>query len=263
MRHCLAADYKLIRADDFTPGGRMNSTSEVPTTKDRPNIRVGIVKRFIQVSVIFVFQAAILFSTSGQLDWLWAWVFLGISIVSVIVNSVILLRTSPETIAERGEAKLTKKWDKIVSGFYSLFLFLLLPLVAGLDTRFGWTGDLGNTWHIVGAVALAAGLSLAGWAMIVNAYFSTTVRIQSDRGQTVCRSGPYRVVRHPGYVGFILQSLATPILLGSVYAVFLGVMAATALVIRTFFEDRTLQDELPGYREYAQEVRHRLVPRVW
>jgi len=263
MRHCLAADYKLRRADDFTPGDRMNSTSEAPTTEARPSIRVGIFKRFVQISVIFVFQAAILFSAAGRLDWVWAWVFLGISIVSVIVNSVILLRTSPETIAERGEAKLTKKWDKIVSGFYSLFLFLLLPLVAGLDTRIDWTGELGNMWHIVGAVVLAVGLGLAGWAMIVNAYFSTTVRIQSDRGQTVCRSGPYRVVRHPGYVGFILQSLATPILLGSVFAVSLGVMAAMALVIRTFFEDRTLQVELPGYREYAQEVRHRLVPRVW
>jgi len=241
----------------------MNSTSEVPTAEDRPNIRVGISKRFIQISVVFVFQAVILFSAAGQLYWVWAWVFLGISIVSVTVNSILLLRTSPETIAERGEAKLTKKWDKIVSGFYSLFLFLLLPLVAGLDTRFAWSGQLGSTWHIVGALALAAGLSLAGWAMIVNAYFSTTVRIQSDRGQTVCRSGPYRIVRHPGYVGFILQSLATPILLGSLYAVILGVMAATALVIRTFFEDRTLQLELPGYGEYARKVRHRLVPLVW
>jgi protein-S-isoprenylcysteine O-methyltransferase Ste14 len=241
----------------------MNSTSEVPTAEDRPSIRVGILKRFMQISVIFVFQAAVLFSAAGQLNWVWAWVYLGISTVSVLVNSAILLRTSPETIAERGEAKLTKKWDKIVSGFYGLFLFLLLPLVAGFDTRFGWTGELGNAWHIAGAVALAAGLSLAGWAMIVNAYFSTTVRIQSDRGQTVCRSGPYRVVRHPGYVGFILQSLATPILLGSVYAVSFGVMAAAALVIRTVFEDRTLQAELPGYREYVQEVRHRLVPRVW
>jgi protein-S-isoprenylcysteine O-methyltransferase Ste14 len=241
----------------------MNSTSEVPTTEDRPSIRVGIFKRFMQISVIFVIQAVILFSAAGQLYWVWAWVFLGISIVSVIVNSMILLHTSPETIAERGEAKLTKKWDKIVSGFYSLFLFLLLPLVAGLDTRFGWTGELGNTSHIIGAVALAAGLSLAGWAMIVNAYFSTTVRIQFDRGQTVCRSGPYRIVRHPGYVGFIMQSLATPILLGSVYAVFLGVMAAAALIVRTVFEDRTLQVDLPGYREYAQEIRHRLVPRIW
>jgi protein-S-isoprenylcysteine O-methyltransferase Ste14 len=263
MPHRLAADFKSTRADDFTPGNRMNSTSKVPTAGNRPSMRIGIFKRFAQISVIFVFQAAILFSAAGQLNWVWAWIYLGISTVSVLVNSVILLRSSPETIAERGEAKLTKKWDKIVSGFYSLFLFLLLPLVAGLDTRFGWTGELGIAWHIVGAVVLAAGLGLAGWAMIVNAYFSTTVRIQSDRGQTVCRSGPYRVVRHPGYVGFIFQSLATPILLGSIYAVVIGVMAATALVIRTFFEDRTLQVELPGYREYAQEVRHRLVPRVW
>ena len=263
VRHCLAAHYELIRADDFTPGGRMDSTSEIPRTENRPSIMAGIVKRFVQIAVVFAFQAAILFLAAGQLSWTWAWVFLGISLVSVLINGAILLHTSPETIAERGQAKETKDWDKIVAGLYSLSLFLLLPLVAGLDTRFGWTGELSNTWHIIGAAALAVGLGLAGWAMIANAYFSTAVRIQTDRGHTVCHTGPYRFVRHPGYVGFILPSLATPILLGSAWALFPGVAAASILIIRTSLEDRTLQLELPGYRDYAQEVRHRLVPRVW
>jgi protein-S-isoprenylcysteine O-methyltransferase Ste14 len=99
--------------------------------------------------------------------------------------------------------------------------------------------------------------------MIANTYFSTAVRIQSDRGQTVCRTGPYRFVRHPGYVGFILQSFGTPILLGSTWALIPGVAAAAILVIRTSLEDRMLQAELTGYREYVQEVRYRLVPRIW
>lgn len=241
----------------------MNSTSEIPPTENRPSIRAGIVKRFVQIVIFLALQAAILFLGAGQLDWTWAWIFLGISLVSVLINGAILLHASPGTIAERGQSEFTKNWDKIVAALYSLFLFLLVPLVAGLDTRFGWTGELGNAWHIVGAAALAVGLGLAGWAMIANAYFSTVVRIQTDRGQTVCRAGPYRFVRHPGYVGFILQSLATPILLGSAWGLLPGVMAATILIIRTSLEDRTLQLELPGYQEYAQEVRHRLVPRVW
>jgi protein-S-isoprenylcysteine O-methyltransferase Ste14 len=241
----------------------MISTSEISPAEGRPSLQAGIFKRAVQIAIVFAVQALILFSAAGQLDWVWAWVFLGISLVSVFVNSAILLHTSPETIAERGQSKLTRKWDKIVSGLYSLFLFVLLPLLAGLDTRFAWTGEIGNTWHIVGAAALSVGLGLAGWSMIANAYFSTAVRIQTDRGQTVCRTGPYRFVRHPGYLGFILQSLATAILLGSVYALLLGVLAATALIIRTSLEDRTLQLELPGYREYAQEVRQRLVPGVW
>jgi protein-S-isoprenylcysteine O-methyltransferase Ste14 len=89
------------------------------------------------------------------------------------------------------------------------------------------------------------------------------VRIQSDRGQAVCRSGPYRFVRHPGYVGFILQSLGTPLLLGSKWALLPGLITVALMVIRTALEDRFLQGELPGYREYVGQVRYRLVPGVW
>jgi protein-S-isoprenylcysteine O-methyltransferase Ste14 len=112
-------------------------------------------------------------------------------------------------------------------------------------------------------VALAVGLGLGGWAMLANAYFSTAVRIQSDRGQTVCRSGPYRFVRHPGYVGFMLQSLGTPLLLGSSWALIPGITAVALMAIRTSWEDRMLQAELPGYPDYAQQVRYRLVPGIW
>jgi len=112
-------------------------------------------------------------------------------------------------------------------------------------------------------VALVVGLGLTSWAMIANAYFSTAVRIQSERGHTVCSRGPYRFVRHPGYVGFILQSLSAPFLLGSIWALIPGILAAVLMVIRTALEDRTLQAELPGYPEYVQNVRYRLVPGIW
>ena len=114
-----------------------------------------------------------------------------------------------------------------------------------------------------GAVIFGVGLGVFGWAMITNAHFSTVLRIQRDRGHTVCRDGPYRFVRHPGYVGANLQSLGIPLLLGSCWALVPGLVAGALMTLRTWSEDRTLQAELPGYREFVREVRHRLVPGIW
>lgn len=227
------------------------------------NLVAGILKRVGTVAIFFVIIAAILFLSAGRLDWLWAWVYLGISLVSVIINGAIMLRTSPETIAERGQPQETKDWDKLMGGLWGVVIYFALPLVAGLDERFSWSGEISVAWHLAGAVVLAIGLALTGWAMIANAYFSTAVRIQTERGHTVCSRGPYRFVRHPGYVGFILQSIGVPILLGSFWALIPGIMAAVLMVIRTALEDRTLQVELPGYSEYIKNVHYRLVPGIW
>jgi len=241
----------------------MNEESEIPATEKRSSLAAGIATRAGTVAFFIILQGVILFLAAGRLSWAWAWVYLGICLVSVAVNGAIMLRTNPETIAERGQPEATQGWDKVISGLWALLLYLILPLVAGLDMRLGWTQELSAAWNLVGAVVLAAGLGFAGWAMIANAYFSTAVRIQSDRGQTVCRSGPYRFVRHPGYLGFILQSLGTPLLLGSWWALLPGLVAVVLIVARTTLEDRFLQAELPGYTEYAQRVRYRLVPRIW
>jgi protein-S-isoprenylcysteine O-methyltransferase Ste14 len=241
----------------------MNTQTGSSPLANRPDTTAGILARFVQILVVFVLQAAILFLAAGTLAWGWAWVFLGIQVASMVVNSLFLLRTSPSTIAERGRPLEMKTWDKVVSGLWGLMQYIVAPLVAGLDVRFGWTQQLGAAWHLAGAAGLAAGLGLFGWAMITNAYFSTVVRIQDDRGHTVCRTGPYRFVRHPGYVGAILQSLATPILLGSLWALIPAIIAAALIITRTAVEDRTLQAELPGYQNYAKEVRFRLVPGLW
>jgi protein-S-isoprenylcysteine O-methyltransferase Ste14 len=174
-----------------------------------------------------------------------------------------MLRTSAETIAERGRPKEMKDWDKLVSGLWSVAQFLLIPLIAGLDVRFGLSGEIGVGIHIAGGIVFAAGLALFGWAMITNAFFSTVVRIQEERGQTVCRDGPYRFVRHPGYAGTLLQSAGAPLLLGSWWAVLAAIAAAGFMIIRTSLEDRTLHAGLPGYSEFAKEVRYRLVPGIW
>jgi protein-S-isoprenylcysteine O-methyltransferase Ste14 len=241
----------------------MHAESGTPPTANRPNITAGILKRVASVAIFLVFIALVLFLASGRPAWTWAWVYLGISVVTLLINAMIMLPTHAETVAERGELKITQKWDKIVSGLYALAMYFALPLVAGLDVRFGWTGDLGLAWHIAGAVVLALGVELSAWAMIANAYFSTAVRIQSERGHAVCDGGPYRFVRHPGYVGFILHALSLPFLLGSLWALVPGIIASASLIVRTSLEDRTLQADLAGYPDYVQKVRFRLLPGVW
>ena len=233
------------------------------SSKNEQSVIKGIVARFAQIAVFFVLQAIILFLAVGRLNWTWAWVFLGVSLVYILINATFLLKTNPETVAERGRPKETKDWDKVISGLWALAMYLALPLIAGLDVRFGWTGEFSTMWHITGVLIFAIGGGIGGYAMITNAYFSTAVRIQTDRGHTVCRTGPYRFVRHPGYVGFILQSLGTPIIFGSLWALIPGITATVLMIIRTSLEDRTLQAELPGYPDYVESVRYRLIPGIW
>ena len=236
-----------------------------PGQRGRPvgDLAGAIVARAIQILFVLVLEGVVVFGAAGRLDWIWAWVFLGIYVVSIAVNATLLLRTSPDVVAERGRPAEFKRWDAIVSGGWALFQYLGIPLVAGLDIRFGWTGPVDVPWHIAGALVFAAGLGLFGWAMIENAYFSTAARIQGDRGQAVCRTGPYRLVRHPGYVGVMLQAIGQCVLLGSVWALLPALGTVAFMVARTALEDRMLHDELAGYADYAREVRFRLIPGVW
>ncbi len=241
----------------------MTTVSNNPSTPNRPSLISGVLARFGQIAILISIQAAILFLAAGRLDWAWAWVFLGIYLVGVSINSVFMIRSNPGTLAERGHAQETRGWDKLVGGLWSLVQFLILPVVAGLDLRFGWTRNISTWWHIVGAITFTLGLALFGWAMITNAYFSTEVRVQSDRGQTVCRSGPYRYIRHPGYAGTTLQSIAIALLLGSWWSLIPAIVASSLMILRTFLEDRMLQAELPDYPAFAKEVRYRLIPSIW
>jgi protein-S-isoprenylcysteine O-methyltransferase Ste14 len=231
--------------------------------RDEQEIKRGVARRFVQVALLVVFQGAVLFLAAGRLDWVWGWVYLGTYLVVAPINAVFLLRYSPETIAHRTEARGMKDWDKVVGGLFAVMYFVLLLLVAGLDHRFGWTAKVDLWIHIVGAIVSVMGFALFGWAMVSNAYFSTVARIQEDRGQAVCTMGPYRYVRHPGYIGGILQSLSNPLLFGSFWSFLPGGLAAILLVLRTLLEDRMLHEELEGYPEYAAQVRFRLLPGIW
>jgi protein-S-isoprenylcysteine O-methyltransferase Ste14 len=231
--------------------------------ENRNPLTAGIVARFIQIAAGMAFLSAILFLSAGNLAWHWAWIFLGIYLASILINTFFLMRIHPETVAERGRPKEMKGWDKIISGLWSLFQFLLIPIFAGLDQRWGWSHQPELIWQIGGGLLFALGLGLFGWAMITNSYFSTVVRIQNERGQMVCDQGPYHFVRHPGYVGTILQSIGVPFLLGSFWAFFPAGGAILLIVVRTVLEDRMLQVELPGYTDYTRQVHYRILPGVW
>jgi len=238
----------------------MNTKPDIPHTEKHQNAVATILKLAEAVAIFPVVMAVILFVAAGRLDWTWAWVYLGINLANALIVGPITIRTNPVTVAEHEELKKTEKWD-VGSVFILLAMYIALPLVAGLDMRFGWARDLSIAWHVVGGTVLAVGLGLPSWVMITNPYVWSEVPIQ--RGQTVCSAGPYRFVRHPAYAGLILQALGVPILLGSLWALVPGITAAVCIIVATSSEDRILQAELPGYQDYAQKVRFRLVPGIW
>jgi protein-S-isoprenylcysteine O-methyltransferase Ste14 len=203
---------------------------------------------------------AMLFIAAGRLDWPMGWVFVG---VYVIVALVPVLTGDPGMLRERfGTRPDEKRWDR---QFVKLNGLLLLgaQVLAALDLRFGWPPEIPLAIQIVALVIYLLGWGLHLWAMAANRFFSKIIRIQRDRGHTVVTGGPYRYVRHTGYTGAILSQLATAPALGSLWALIPGALAALVLVVRTALEDRTLQEELEGYKDYAQRVRYRLLPGVW
>jgi len=205
---------------------------------------------------------ALLLAAAGTLQWINAWVMAGLNLIHQAVNTLVLLRFNPGLLNQR--AKLfqegTKRFDKWFIALY-LPLGVLISILCGLDAvRFGWS-HLPLAFIFLGMIIYIAACALGLWAMAVNAHFEVTVLIRKE--QRVCASGPYRIVRHPGYAAAIIGSISYPLILGSWW----GLMAVGSLivlfVVRTALEDRTLQKELPGYRDYAEKTRYRLIPLVW
>ena len=228
-----------------------------------PRMTWPILRRFGQVIGYLLLWAAVLFASAGSLHWPRAWVYLALYVGGLVVTVVFVLRANPEVIVARGRRhKDTKRFDKICVVIYTPLVFVL-PLVAGFDAvRFHWSSLPFATLY-VGAALFVLGIGATVWAMAVNPFLEETVRIQTDRGHRVITAGPYRFVRHPMYVGIILSYLAAPLVLGSVWAYVPAVATILLFIWRTALEDRMLRKELPGYEEYAQGTRYRLLPAVW
>lgn len=236
----------------------MNVQANTDTGVTDTELVVRIVPRAIASALVI---AAILFIAAWRLNWIMAWALVGIQVISFIVNSLVLDR---ELLDERTKSKEdTKPWDKALVAPRAI-VGLVLLIVAGLDMRWGWTRpSLSLAIQIIGMGVFVLGQIMLSWAMGSNRFFSDIVRIQEERGHAVETRGPYRYVRHPGYVGGILYALGVPFMLGSLWALIPGGLSVLLLVIRTALEDKTLQEELEGYQEYTQQTRYRLLPGVW
>jgi protein-S-isoprenylcysteine O-methyltransferase Ste14 len=229
-------------------------------------VKRSIVSWIVQAALGFVGYSAILFLSAGRLDWVWGWVFLGLLAAILISHVLILVPINLELFAECSKGirqEDAKGWDKWIIMFAAGMGTGVAWIVASLDVRFEWSASVPLALHIGGLVSSILGWALFMWAMGANAFFSEAVRIQEERDHTVQTGGPYRFVRHPGYVGAILALLAMPLLLGSLWALIPAGLAAVGYVVRTALEDRTLQEELDGYKEYTQQTRYRLLPGIW
>ncbi len=210
-----------------------------------------------------LFALAAIFIPAGTLKWPEAWLFIVLYAIAVTAAISWMKKKAPSLLKERQKRKKdAKSWDRVFMRLYSIFLIVLL-ILPGLDAvRFRWS-TVPLLVKILAFIGYLPGFAMAFWAMRENAYLSDVVRIQEDRGHTVVTTGPYKYVRHPMYMGVLLIMFCFPLSLGSLYTLIPAVIIVALFLFRTALEDKTLLEELPGYREYAQKVRYRLIPGIW
>jgi len=223
-------------------------------------------RQWIRLVVVYLLIPLILFICGGDLGWWQAWLYSMLILAAGIGGRMWAEKRHPGLTAERQNIENiqnAKAWDKVLAPLMAVSLVFPMVIVAGLDHRFNWSPEFPLWLGVVGFLFIAFGYSFAAWAFVENRFFSSVVRIQTDRGHVVCDTGPYRFVRHPGYAGNILPLFGIVLALGSVWALIPAAVATIIAVIRIVLEDQTLQEELPGYRDYTQRVRYRLIPGIY
>ena len=233
---------------------------------ERKNHKTDIPVKSVILMLVFIVVIPILpLLISWHWNWWEAWVYAGINIIGFAISRMLAARRNPDILAERAkflQHEDAKPFDKILSPLVGLGGGLI-PITAGFDELFGWSGEFNLTVKMISLALILAGYMLGSYALIANRYFSGMVRIQTDRDHHVITGGPYRWIRHPGYSGALLSYILTPFLLDSWWIFVPVVFLIVTLFIRTYLEDKTLQNELDGYAEYAKSVKYRLIPCVW
>jgi protein-S-isoprenylcysteine O-methyltransferase Ste14 len=240
----------------------MEESQTVEQGSRSPTLRRGLARWVVKQIVFVLILAAALFLPAGEAAGGRAWLYLTLVAAIQVLTALGLMPRSPELLVERSQLKEgVKTWDillAVLMGYSTVFM----ALAAGLESRRTPPPGIDTVaWAAV--LVAAAGTLFTLWAMMSNPFFSGIVRIQKERGHTVASAGPYRYVRHPGYVGMLVFTLASPLILGSWWALAVALLTVVVTIVRTALEDRTLQAELEGYAEYAQRVRYRLVPGLW
>ena len=224
--------------------------------KPSDNIAIAeIITRLILVGAIFI--------PAGRLNYWQGWVYVILSTLRLLVARVVLSNQN-ELLEERAQpGPGVKQWDKFIY-ILKIPIISATVVIGSLDAgRFRLTPDIPLGVYLGFVILNTLGHSINLWAMRVNRYFSSMVRIQTDRGHEVITDGPYRYIRHPGHLGVILIQLSSAVILGSLWALIPSAMLTVLVFIRTHFEDKTLREELPGYKDYSDRVRYKLIPYVW
>ncbi|MFC1481264.1 methyltransferase family protein [Candidatus Neomarinimicrobiota bacterium] len=235
-----------------------------PNDNQTNELRQATTKRLKQLILITVLSGLLLFASAGDFRWAEGWMYMVLCVVMLTINARVLMSKHPDLAAERSKIQEgAKEWDKPLALYVGRIGPNVLLIVCGLDYRFGWSPDLSLAAKVAGGAVVILGYFVVGWAMYANKFFSGVVRIQDDRDHVAISSGPYRFVRHPGYTGLLLLTVALPVLLGTLWGLVAAGVTAVVLVIRTAKEDSTLFAELDGYTEYTKSTRYRLLPLVW
>jgi protein-S-isoprenylcysteine O-methyltransferase Ste14 len=204
-----------------------------------------------------------IFVSAGRIMYWQGLVYVCIGLIMFTLNYT-ALKLDSDLLKERSKpGDGVKKWDKLILGL-SFLTTIIMYIIAGLDSgRFHWSPDFYLILYILGGILTASGQLLFLIAQKQNSFFSSTVRIQTDRGHTVCESGLYKVVRHPAYLGSVIQTIGFPLLFGSLWSIIPVCILIILFSTRTYMEDKTLKNELKGYSEYTYKTRYRLIPYLW
>ena len=235
-------------------------------TSNQQTAQTVTTSQWIRIILFYLLIPFVLLVSGGNLMWWPAWIYSFLIVIVGIGGRILAEQRHPGLLAERQNIEKlqgAKAWDKLLAPLMALSVSFPLVIVAGLDHRFGWSPVFPLCLIVLGFLLISLGYAFASWALIENRFFYSVVRIQVDRGHVVCDSGPYRIVRHPGYAGNILALLGIVLALSSMWTLIPVTVALIITVIRTVLEDRTLQEELPGYKDYTQRVRYRLIPWVY
>ena len=236
------------------------------TVVDQKALQTASARQWIGSVVVYLSIPLVLLVCGGDFGWWQAWIYALLIVAAGVGGRIWAEWRHPGLLAERQNVEKlqsAKGWDKVLAPLMALSISFPLVIVAGLDHRWGWSPEFPRWLIVFGFILIALGYAFATWALAENRFFATVVRIQADRGHVVCDSGPYRVVRHPGYAGNLLPLLGIALALSSVWTLIPAAVALIISVTRTALEDRTLQEELPGYRDYTRRVRYRLLPGIY
>jgi protein-S-isoprenylcysteine O-methyltransferase Ste14 len=224
------------------------------------------IKIALQLIIVVIILPLLPMLISWRWNWWEAWIYASTLFFGFLISRILATRKHPGILAERAQSmsrKDAKPWDRVLAptlAFGSIFV----PLIAGFEERFNWTPEPLPIWIKIAAILIMImAYVFSSWAFIENAFFSGVVRLQTERGHAVCDSGPYKLIRHPGYAGGFWSYVMMPLILDTYWSFIPVLLLSVIMIIRIKLEDQMLHEELLGYSEYASKVKYRLFPRIW